>query len=135
MLTAACLALPEESLPTTNCVAKICSNLAETGDTRFNTLLWVIYKIVECNSGVTYVKVKKHLATNYGIDKRTIQTVVAIMCREDVGLLKRWRNPKMKDVGPDVGVHLFVKSEQPAVCKIDQIGIKYELTNFKPPVL
>lgn len=135
MLTAACLALPEEPSPVDFDCAKVCSNLSETGDTRFNTLMWVVYKIVERNSGVTYVKVKKHLHLDYGIDKRTIQTVVAIMCREDMGMLKRWRNPKMKDVGPDVGVHLFVKSDQNVLHKIDQIAIKYELTHFKPPVL
>lgn len=120
---------------------RVSSNLASprSSESFQTTLRWVIYKIVEANKGITLVQLKKLLRAEYGIDRSVIDPALAALTSSTLlNGIKKWRNPRMKDAGEDVGYHLFVHAEQrPAFAMwCDFAANKHpELLGFVAPVL
>ena len=130
-----------DTTPDVSMLEKLSFNLSGDPNSReFNcTLRWIIYKIVEANKGITYVNLKKILRGEYGIDKRVMDTAISSLTSATLfNCITKWRNPKLIDVGEEVGIHLFVnetESETFTSWKA-QIGQDFpELGEFRAPVL
>jgi len=120
---------------------KLIFNLSMDPNTReFNcTLRWLIYQIVKANKGITYVKLKQILRGEYGIDKKLMDTAISSMTSTSLfNCLTKWRNPRMKDVGAEVGIHLSVREVESETFTMwkTQITAEFpELSQFRAPVI
>lgn len=120
-------------------VEKISFNLSSDPNGRaFScTLRWIIFKIVEANKNITYVNLKKILRGEFGIDKQYMDTAISSLTSPMLlNGLSKWRNPRMKDVGPEIGIHLFAKNESEVFkdWKATTLREFPELESFVPPV-
>lgn len=120
---------------------KVSSNLASprSSDMFQTTLRWLIYKIVEANKAITLVQLKKTLRHEYGIDRSVIDPAVSSLTSSSLlNGIKKWRNPRMREAGDDVGIHLFIHAEQNATFSqwCDLATSKYpELVDFVAPTI
>lgn len=122
-------------------LGKVSANLASPvqSDEFQTTLRWIIYKIVEANKGCTYVELKKVLRGEYGIARHIIEPALSSLTSTTLlnGLTK-WRNPRMKDAGAEIGIHLFVCKEESDLFSVwrDLSLSKYpELCDFSAPII
>lgn len=120
-------------------VEKISFNLSSDPNGRaFScTLRWIIFKIVEANDNITYVNLKKILRGEFGIDKQYLDTAISSLTSPMLlDGLSKWRNPRMKDVGPEIGIHLFARNESEVFkdWKATTLQEFPELESFTPPV-
>lgn len=116
-------------------------NLSRDPESReFNcTLRWIIYEIVKANKGITYVQLKKILRGEYGIDKKLMDTAISSLTSTSLfNCLSKWRNPRMRDVGAEIGIHLSVREVESETFTLwkSQITAEFpELLQFRSPVL
>ncbi len=122
-------------------VEKLSLNLGDPSSRAFQTTLrWIIFRIVEDNKGITFVQLKKLLRGEFGIDKKYVGPAVSSLTSAALlnGLTK-WTNPKMKDIGADIGIHLFVRPSE-AGDVFDEWRSRAlsefpELNSFVPPTI
>lgn len=120
-------------------VEKISFNLSgdPTGRAFSCTLRWIIFKIVEANKNITYVNLKKILRGEFGIDKQYMDTAISSLTSPMLlNGISKWRNPRMKDVGPEIGIHLSAKEESSVFEDWKAMTLREfpELESFVPPV-
>lgn len=117
MVCMTCVEESEPQPPNTDIalLEKLSFNLSRDPSTReFNcTLRWIIYRIVEANKGITYAKLKQILRGEYGVDKSVMDTTISSLTSPTLlNCLTKWRNPRMEDVGAEIGIHLYVRDQE-----------------------
>jgi hypothetical protein len=122
-------------------VEKLSFNLSSDPSSREfqTTLRWLIYKIVEANPHITYVRLKKILHGEYGIDKRLVDTAISSLTSPTLfDCLTKWKNPRMDNVGAEIGIHLSVKESPSAQFQEWKLQILLEfpeLQQLRAPVV
>ena len=125
---------------TVSSVEKLSFNLSSDPNGRaFScTLRWIIFKIVEANKNITYVNLKKILRGEFGIDKQFMDTAISSLTSPMLlNGLSKWRNPRMEDVGPEIGIHLSVRTDSDVFECWKETTLREfpELGSFVPPVI
>lgn len=120
---------------------KISANLSsDTSSPEFqSTLRWVIFKIVQANKGITFVRIKQIMRGEYGItDKRLLDAAISSMTSPTLlNCLTKWHNPRMKDAGTEIGIHLYARPDDCSSlrCWLETTAEEFpELAHFVPPV-